>query len=168
MNAQQFLDLVVKPALWNLPSNMQGHVAECLLMGTAAQESHLCEYIAQLNGPALGPFQIEPATHKDLYVNYLAFRPELRRALLHQAHRDCSDPNLERVDYDRLHDELITNLIYSAMVARLVYYRKPDPLPGSTDPHSLGEFWKEHYNTWQGKGTVDEFVSNYKRLVNGS
>lgn len=159
---EQFLRLVIRPALEKLPTNMQGHVSEQLLLGTAAVESRLGTYLHQVGGPALGVFQVEPATHLDLYQNYLAFRPQLRRAMLYTAHRDCADGELNKVHFHKLHDELITNLIYSAMVARLVYYRAPEPLPGSEDPYELGEYWKRHYNTSHGKGTVAKFLQAWR------
>ena len=57
--------------------------AENLLMGTAAQESALGEYIRQLgNGPALGIFQMEPETFDDIVRNYLSYRPDLCRKVL--------------------------------------------------------------------------------------
>jgi len=50
-------------------------------------------------------------------------------------------------------------------MCRMHYYRKSEPLPESDDVRALGEYWKKHYNTVKGKGTVDEFVENYKRFV---
>jgi hypothetical protein len=47
--------------------------AEELLLGTALQESGLI-YRRQLNnGPALGLFQMEPATHDDIWADFLTY-----------------------------------------------------------------------------------------------
>src|SRR6056297_2531573 len=52
-----------------------------LLMGTAAQESHLGHYIEQINGPAKGIFQMEPATFEDHVNNYLNYKPDLKQRI---------------------------------------------------------------------------------------
>ena len=53
---------------------MYSPVAENLIMGTAAQESGFT-YIKQLGGgPALGMFQVEPATAEDILFRYLKIR----------------------------------------------------------------------------------------------
>ena len=56
---------------------MWSTAAEELVLGTAIVESSLI-YISQHGaGPALGLWQVEPATHDDLYANYLSYRQEL-------------------------------------------------------------------------------------------
>lgn len=54
--------------------------AEDLLLGTAIQESGLV-HVRQVGGPALGYWQMEPATHDDIWASFVQHRPELRRAL---------------------------------------------------------------------------------------
>ena len=50
--------------------NLHSDNAVNLLMGTAAQESHLGKYRKQIGGgPALGIFQMEPATFNDIVNN---------------------------------------------------------------------------------------------------
>ena len=55
-------------------------------------------------------------------------------------------------------ENLATNLMYGAAVCRLCYYRKPDPLPEAGDVEGQGKFWKKHYNTPLGAGTVPKYV----------
>ena len=57
-----------------------------------------------------------------------------------------------------LDEHLAANLIYGAVVCRLCYYRKPDALPEIGDIEEQAIFWKEHYNTIFGKGTVSKYV----------
>lgn len=60
MNGKQFRIEIVRPALVTI--DLYSDAAENLVMGTAAQESHL-DYVKQSgNGPALSLFQMEPAT----------------------------------------------------------------------------------------------------------
>ena len=53
--------------------NLNSLSAVNLLLGTAAQESRLGEYIEQVNGPALGIFQMEPKTEIDIFRNFLTY-----------------------------------------------------------------------------------------------
>ena len=51
-----------------------------------------------------------------------------------------------------------TNLMYGAAVCRLCYYRKAEALPEAGDIEGQGQYWKTHYNTPLGKGTVTKYV----------
>ena len=51
-------------------------------------------------------------------------------------------------------ENLATNLMYGAAVSRLCYYRKAEALPEAGDIEGQGQYWKAHYNTLLGKGTV--------------
>lgn len=144
---------VVAPALAALGLG-DGDVAVNLVLGTAAQETggrFLAQYPA---GPALGLWQEEPATHDDMMTNFLVFRPQLAARLAALA-----VPGMDRAD------QLTWNLRYAAACCRLRYDRAEQPLPATTDPHLLGAYWKAHYNTPQGAGTVDEFVRNFQTHI---
>src|SRR5690606_18003787 len=99
-------------------------VAVDLLLGTAAHESGGLKYIKQVNskgdpiGPALGFFQMEPDTIADLYTNYLRYRPKLL-AVVEQY----------KIQPLNTWDNMISNLPYSVVIARLQYYRVPAKLP---------------------------------------
>lgn len=145
-----FREEVVRPTLRFL--DLLSPAAENLLIGTAAVESGFMR-LRQAGGPALGVFQIEPATHQDVWDNYLAFRPELAsevRSLASQ-HFYEDDP----------HRELIGNLFYSCAIARVIYLRAKPPLPHVDDVRALAEYWKAHYNTALGAGHPDQFVQHY-------
>lgn len=124
-----------------------------LLMGTAAQESHLGKYRKQIGGgPALGIFQMEPATFNDIVKNYLRFKPGLTVKIEGVA-RVC-----------RFHAEDIeTNDLLAICMARVHYLRVSEAIP--SDVEGMARYWKKYYNTPLGKGTVEEFISNYKKLV---
>jgi hypothetical protein len=157
MNAGDFREIVVRPALKAV--DLWSEFAEELLMGTAAQESQF-EALEQKRGPALGVFQIEPKTHQDLYASYLTYRPELEDKALYwsSSHRRGRAPD---------DDELAWNLRYAAVICRLVYYRRPRPMPSAVTPNALAECWKTDYNTNLGDGTREQFLANYQRLVAG-
>lgn len=125
-----------------------------LLMLTAAQESHCGEYITQLDGgPAKGIFQMEPATAEDILRNFLMHRPAL--LTIHEM----------LVGKFPIWMKLKTDLVYAIFMARIHYWRVPDALPDVQDVDLLAMFWKDHYNTSQGKGTWREAVANYRRYA---
>lgn len=77
---EEFLSGAIRPALARL--RLGGAAAERLLLGTALTESGLVHLRQSGGGPARGLYQIEPATHRDLWRHYLAFRPALAARLL--------------------------------------------------------------------------------------
>lgn len=154
---QQFRECIIEPVLHFL--DLYSPAAVELLMGTAAQESHFGTYLKQIDGPALGIYQIEPATHRDLWDNFLTHRRDLSAKLGNLTSAGWPLDSKER---------LIGNLYYATAVARLIYYRDPQPLPAHDDLPGLAAYWKRVYNTAKGKGTVKEFLKNYRRLVLGN
>ena len=149
LDIKQFKNEIILPALTGMDA--YSPAAENLLIGTALVESRLT-YIRQLGGgPALGLFQMEPATHDDIWENYLRFRDELADSV-----RGDSAPYAERLIYD---------LRYACAMARAHYMRVPKALPDAYNIEGLGAYWKDHYNTNLGKGTVQKFVDAYTEYV---
>lgn len=126
-----------------------------LLLLTAAQESHLGEFLYQTGGgPALGIFQIEPNTYRDLCQNYLRFQERISRALEQYKIFGVTDTQ-----------NLVGNLFYQVLVARLLYWRHKEPVPATLEGRAL--YYKVYYNTVKGKATVAEALANYRRYVEG-
>lgn len=72
---------VVRPVLARL--RLSGLAAENLVLGIAAHESGGFHHLRQLaDGPALGLYQCEPATHHDLFANFLRYQADLYSAAL--------------------------------------------------------------------------------------
>jgi hypothetical protein len=152
LDVKQFREDIIRPTLFYL--DMYSMSAETLLLGTAIQESLLC-YIRQLgSGPALGLYQMEPATHTDIWLNYLGFRPELKEKM-----EDLLAPFPSRID------QLQSNLFYATAMARLHYYRVSMPLPEPDDIGGMAAYWKDHYNTELGAGSVQEFIDRFNNFV---
>jgi hypothetical protein len=150
-----FINEVIKPSLDSMVDAFGEGVkvpqAADLLLGTAVQESRL-KYLRQINGPALGVYQVEPATLDDIYENYLKYRRQRLEYV-----ESMISPRLSR------ERQLITNLAYATVIARIKYWRSPGMIP--TTLEGQAEYWKEHYNTVEGKGTVEEYITNYKEHV---
>ncbi len=144
---------IVRPALEAI--GLHSQPAEELLLGTIAQESGGGRYVAQLQGPALGICQMEPATHDDIWNNYLGYRDELAERLLNAVGAG-NRPSAERLAWD---------LRYAVALARLHYYRASEALPAADDVQGQADYWKRHYNTAAGAGTPAEYVDSYRRLI---
>lgn len=144
---------------------MWSQAAENLLMGTAMQESRCGTYLVQIGGPALGIFQVEPATADDIIFRYLERRPALRRQF-EAGFRllDGRPVNWPGLDRDLVCAALASNLRFSTAVARLRYWMVPQPLPAAGDIDGLAAYWKQHYNTPLGRGTEEEWANNYRQI----
>lgn len=151
----QLRTLVVRPALHYI--ELWSQAAENLVVGTALTESH-GEFLRQLGGgPALGLWQMEPATHTDIWDNYLAFKDELADRVR----------GLQTVRADDFHEELVGNLFYAAAMCRVHYRRVKAPLPSSDDANGLASYWKRHYNTPAGAGTVSGALPYFVQACEG-
>lgn len=132
---------------------MHSEVAVELLMGTCAVESNFGMYDKQVNGPALGVFQIEPFTMNDIWYNYIRYREGLRIIL--DSEFGMVGPDKSKLRYD---------IEYGIVMARLKYRRSPHALPKSpSDILGLARVWKRDYNTYEGKGKESEFIDKYKK-----
>jgi hypothetical protein len=151
MDATVFRDTIVKPALVGL--DQWSEWAEKLIMGTAAQESHLISTRQVDSGPALGYFQMEPATYDDCWTNYIDFRAALKAKVL--AVRAA--PGTHQAA------DLETNPKHAAAMARVRYMRVLESIP--TDGQGIARYWKTYYNTPLGAGTVADFIANWNRYL---
>ena len=148
---QQFLTHVVRPTLRD--TQLWSEAAETLLMGTVAVESNGGKYLAQLKGPALGAFQVEPDTHTDVWDNYLRYRRDRVWTLQRELGYSC------RPDHSRL----VTDLAYATYIARIIYLRVPEPLPHAMDVEGLANYWKQNFNTYLGSGSPEKFIDALQR-----
>lgn len=152
----QFREVILRPALKDI--NLYSLEAEELLVGTMAHESKGGTYVVQKNGPAKGIFQMEPATHDDIWDNFINNNSELKgkiEVFLNAFHVHTS--------------EMLTyNLKYACIMCRIDYFRIKQKLPMKDDLESQAKYWKLYYNTLGGKGTVDEYMADYKVFVGTS
>lgn len=121
---------------------------------TAAHESGLGHYTRQIKGPALGLYQMEPATMIGAYKNWISYRPDVARKII-----ETSGVN------GRDRGQLQFNPIYSTIMARIKYRRAPGALPPASDTWALAEYAKDHYNTLLGKATPEKYYDAYRRFV---
>ena len=145
INLIQLRDLVVIPALKEI--QLYNKAAMRLVIGTGIVEFGY-EYIHQINGPALGFWQCEPATYKDIYENYLLFNLPLAQKL-----------NAFSIGHHKDAGQLVWNLKYAAAICRIHYLRVKKPLPHENDILGMAHYYKDHYNTKLGKATYEDFLN---------
>jgi hypothetical protein len=141
--------LVIAPALAVI--GLGGDAAEELLLGTALQESGLRQLTQENGGPALGLWQMEPATHTDIWKNFLGTRFQLAVLV-----RKLECPGIEPLF------QLEGNLYYASAMARLVYRRVEEALPKAGDIEAQAAFYKAHYNTAGGAATAGDYIANWR------
>lgn len=152
LNVQNFKNLILVPTLKAV--GLYSESAVNLLLGTAIQESRLT-YLKQVGGgPALGLFQIEPATLEDIYFRYL--QREDKKELLGRVQQFTTAQDIC--------DQVIGNIPFAMVIARIRYLMVPEALPAYDDLEALGKYWETYYNAG-GKGHAYEFVENYKKYV---
>jgi len=145
-NRNQFEDLVKRVLQGqDLPRKQS---AIDLLLGTAAQESSFGTYLRQVGGPALGVFQMEPATFRSTREWGREKFPSLRIWNQYPA-----------ITPDMLEFDLKIAIVF----ARLNYLSKPDSIPESLQGQAA--YWKRYWNTYLGKGTIEQYVKNWNRYV---
>src|SRR5215469_16757830 len=155
--AGDFLTNAIRPALTAI--GLWSAAAEELVLGTAIHESGGFKYRQQLGGgPALGYFQMEPATHDDIWTNYLAYHADLAEKVTSL---------LSSPDADKL-AELRNNDRYGSAMARLRYARVSEALPAEGQLAEQAQYWKRYYNTPLGSGTVDEYILDWNSMVNSN
>ncbi len=151
MNSAILREEIIEPTLKRADMYSEGSVN--LLMGTAATESHMGKYLYQIKGPAIGIYQIEPNTHKDVLTNYVAYRPFLQKQLDLYAIGQNDD------------EHLLASLHYQTLIARFIYRRVKTALANADDVWGMANYWKDHYNTHLGKGTPEHFAIMYSRYL---
>ncbi|GBQ10313.1 hypothetical protein [Acetobacter cerevisiae] len=148
-------DLWVRPALASLPpalnnlSRMQG------VLGIGNKESGY-RYLVQTNPAetAKGFWQMETATHDDMWRNFIRYRPDLQAALL--GILSGAKPEAAR---------LVDRPIYAAAMCAVHTYRSSDALPAVNDAAGWAAFWKRNYNTEGGAGIAAEAVPYFREAM---
>lgn len=148
---------VIEPVLAHLGAAYATEAAVRLLLGTAAAESNMGQYLNQIGrGPAASIYQIERPTYEWTLTTVMQRWPDLhRRALEFCLPVGCPDDFVE----------MKGNLYWATAVCRLVYWWRPDPLPAPDDVAGMSSYWKRHYNTEAGAGTRSMFAKRFRDLV---
>jgi len=176
---KDFLEYIIIPTLKSLKVNSSS--AQILLLGTASIESEICTFLKQIKGNALGAYQCEPKTYKDIFDNYLniiLYDQELRHrrdnlkylfaktckldikfvknGVVDDYHLFIVAPDPKRLMYD---------LKFSTAIARIHYLRNPRPLPKWNDAEEMASYHKKYYNTSLGKTDLSKSIEIFKEII---
>lgn len=142
---------VVRPALQM--AGIWSEAREQIVLGTGAVESAY-KYLQQVGGgPALGWFQCEPATHRDMWQNWIPSRPELKdrlRILCEGIERDGA---------------LIAHPMYAAAICGAHYLRAPGALPAAGDAQGQASYHKLRYNSAGGATDPAQSVIHFRAAI---
>lgn len=144
---------VIVPALSDI--NAYSDDAADMVLKTGAAES-LFQHVRQIGGPALGWFQMEPATHDDIWCNFLGSTS--RQYLIDGLHKLSKRLGIAA--------ELEVNPWYAAAMCRIHYMRFSERLPAAGNNLAQAEYWKKYYNTSAGHGTPGEFLERVTAVLN--
>ncbi|GAJ29744.1 hypothetical protein [Acidomonas methanolica] len=101
----------------------------------------------QAGGPALGFWQMEPATHDDCWHNWLWARPALAQVVLgYLPARFKGVPNV---------GAMIESDSYAVAMSVIRFRRSPVALPPRNDAGAQCTAWKAGYNSALGAGEID-------------
>ena len=160
MDAQQLHYYIIKPTLQYRSGNYYSKESAFLLLCTAAIESNCGEFIKQINGPALGVWQMEPATQMDIYSECDALKTVGTENS--ETFNFITDLKLKGSMTNK--SAMILSPMYSCSMSRLEYSMDPILLPilpvdSSVDLKSVYEYYKRVYNTELGASTYDKWYT---------
>jgi hypothetical protein len=152
-NNEQFRALIIKPSLIEI--GLYSEDAEEILIATLAHESKGGTYLAQVKGPALGPFEMERPTFNYVWTDVSRTNPTIIDTILKSVGRDTSDfPSI-----------MVYNLKFATQMARLRYFVVPKKIPSKDDLDGMWEMYKTYYNSSKGDATKLEFVNDYYHFI---
>ena len=131
--------------------NMHSDDAYALVYRTGMAETKYNHLKQMGDGPALGFFQCEPNTMKDIMENYVSYRDGLKQKIYYLGYND-DNPEMS----------LMSNVALQVAFCRIKYRRDRLPIPNKDKIEEQAKYWKRVYNTRLGKGTVEHFLSNNK------
>ena len=139
---------IAEYALYKLNSYSDDALALVVRTGMAESGYRALRGYGESN-PAIGFWQIEPATMYDMMRNYIVYRPQYRKALEELGMQFKGDD---------IEVSVMANMAVQAGLCRLHYRRDKYPLPSWDSIEAQGKYWKRVYNTHKGKGTVKHFM----------
>lgn len=178
INLSQWKANVVRPSLAllapipDIGAKLAAEWAVNQVTGTT-KESGGCEYVRQYpTGPAWGFYQMEEATHDDIWENYLRYNQALGAVIygsvsntksnLATAAQPIYAPIVAMMKGE--YQLLITNLTYATLMCRIDYYRSKLAAPANT-AQALAQYHKTVYNTAGGASVAADDVSYYAQAI---
>lgn len=152
-----------------------------LLFGTCAQESNLTyrRQIGFSNDSHIGGFSLWQLEHNSIYdsLQTLTRNESMRkRVIAFMLFERCNtvvdilsdnDNQFSMQDVYRMLPLLTDpgNDAFGCLLCRLHYLRVPAPVPATIEDQA--SYWKQHYNTFLGKGRAADYIRNYEYYSRG-
>ena len=144
LSAPDLRECAIKPVVASLDGDTPEAVD--LMLGTALAESGLIALKQAGGGPAIGLWQMEPATHDDIWLEFLPSRAELSGAVSQYV---CgAGPSTAT--------QMAWHLRYACAMARCEYLRVPEPVP--TRIEDQADYWCRFYNRG-GAATPEHYLA---------
>ena len=157
INRLQLEKYIIIPTLKEI--GMYSEEAVMLLIITMACESELGTFIKQkYDGPALGPYQMEPATYYDNWENNLRFRQDLRSKIL-KVTGYAIPPEA---------DHMLWDWKLATVMARVHYSRFPQPIPDIHDFDEMVEYYHKYWGPNPDKTSIYQSKQRAMRVLFGS
>lgn len=117
--------------------------AKEMIIETAITETGLGQIEDKTVGAGMGLTQFDDKPFQDIRDRSIKLRPKILKEL--------------KIDISLVEwDDLRYNQFLSLLFTRLHYWLKGDPIPATIEERA--KYWKRHYNTVQGKGTVEHYL----------
>lgn len=160
MLATEIRNYIIKPALE--VTNLWSTEAEVLVYGTGWIEtaySHVMQIGAPVNG-GLGFFQTESSDYADI-VKWLKY--PVNRTLNNTIMSACY-----YTMYPLDATVLVHNIKFAALMCRLHYLRVPGKLSELKSAEDYAEYYKVHYNSFDGSADLTRCISIFKGILDGN
>ena len=117
--------------------------AKEMIIETAIAETGLGQIEDKTVGAGMGLTQFDEMPFNDIKTRTMKLRPQIQKYL--------------KIDISLVNwDDLRFNPFLSLLFTRLHYWLKGDPIPATIEERA--KYWKLHYNTKAGKGTVEHYL----------
>lgn len=120
-----------------------------MIIETAIAETGLGRIEDKTDGAGMGITQFDKIPFADVRDRSIKLRPAILKEL---------GVDIAKVNWD----DLRYNIFLSLLFARLLYWLKGDPIPATIEERA--KYWKLHYNTKDGKGTVEHYLEMNRRF----
>ena len=120
-----------------------------MIIETAIAETGLGQIEDKTNGAGIGLTQFDEKPLNDIRDRSIKLRPKILKEL---------GVDISLVEWD----DLRYNDFLALLFTRLHYWLKGDPIPATIEERA--KYWKLHYNTSFGKGTVEHYLEMNRKF----
>jgi hypothetical protein len=125
-----------------------------LIMGTAATESRMGEFIKHSGGgPGVGVYQVQPVAFRDL-VSKMNGNPKLKGAVF----------PFSGTSPWPMTNQIAGNMFLATSVCRMIYWFSQEALPPPGDIIGLATYYKEYYDSQIGAKAAEIWLDSWKQF----